>query len=99
MFDLKEKTKSIEITATKIINTLFLNFTEGIKSMNKLIGIIILEYNSSLVANVRGINKNPKGNKYLKANSNTITAFCKLLPIKKTKEIKENVTALKKIYL
>jgi hypothetical protein len=80
ILDRKLITISIEVTATKIINTLCLHFTKGINRINKLMGIIILEYNSSLVTNARGINKNPKGNKYFKTNLKTITTCCKLLP-------------------
>ncbi|MDI1307717.1 MAG: hypothetical protein PSX42_23115 [bacterium] len=75
ILDRKPITNSMEIMATKTINTLCLNLTKGINKINKLMGIIILEYNSSLVANVSGINKNPKGNKYFKTNLKTIKAF------------------------
>jgi hypothetical protein len=79
-----------------MINNLYRILINGKNKTNKLIGIIILEYNSGLETSVSGIKKNPNGNKYFKTNLNTTAYFCISLPTKKAKEIKINVTALKK---
>ena len=62
--------------------------------MNKLIGIINLEYNCSLVVNANGRNKKPKRNKYRRTIFRLSLAYGKLLPIKKTNGINENGTEL-----
>ena len=67
IFDLKPITNNIDTIITLIITTLFLILIYGKNNIKKLIGIIILEYSSSFVAKVSGINKNPRGKKYLNA--------------------------------
>ncbi len=68
MFVLKPNATATETKATNKINPFHFHSTYGMKSKNKLTGIIILEYNSSFVTKERGISKNPNGMKIFKKN-------------------------------
>jgi len=90
MFDRKSSTTKMEVTATTITRSFQRDFKKGRNTINKQMGIMILEYNSLLVANARGISKKPKGNKYLITNLKIILAIPIFSPKKKANGIREN---------
>jgi uncharacterized protein Veg len=63
-FDRKSRTIKTEVNVTTIIRIFHRRFKKGKNRMNKQMGSINREYNSSFVINVKGIAKKPKVNKY-----------------------------------
>ena len=72
MFDLNPITNKTETIEMIIIRNFHLFFIYGINKTNKLIGIIILEYSSGLVASPMGISKKPNGKRILKQNERIV---------------------------
>jgi hypothetical protein len=79
----------MEVNATTSISKIHFTFKYGIKSINKLTGIIILAYIWSATNNEIGISKNPNGNNICNAKFKLTFARYKLLPTKNAREISE----------